>query len=411
MLNKLTFMLAVASAIGGMPSATAQDTTVWPATLKPVRLGCFELTSITNKAADTGRFYDEKLNLTKGLRKDVSGLDMSQYREELKALKDELSNAQGSEAKAKVQQKIDVLEEDQKKLLREWNCSSLMNEVGYKLYDVANQQGITGTDASNLLGREWLSPQGNAAGQLTANGRIQEIRNKISSFKENSPWETVDESRVQELCNKGAIVIGGWQNPKPQKSGHVAICAPNPSEAKPKPNSRNYPSCGMPPLPPCVRDGDEHLTAGATKLRPGTYGAIPSNAAFGPNTPPTWYLWKPSFDASRASCTETKVQQAKKEPVKAPKGGGHTGLIILGLGGAAGAGVAAYELGTNLNNQTSSSSSSSSSGGSGQLNGHCASTSPANACKACTCPAGQCNPSSQCGGDDCWTSSPTPPFC
>ena len=49
--------------------------------------------------------------------------------------------------------------------------------------------------------------------------------------------------------------------------------------------------------------------------------------------------------------------------------------------------------------------------GGGSASGRCSADSPAHACAACTCVPGHCNPSSQCGGGDCWTSSSVPPFC
>ena len=91
--------------------------------------------------------------------------------------------------------------------------------------------------------------------------------------------------------------------------------------------------------------------------------------------------------------------------VSKPTGGGHTGLWLLG--GALGAGgAAAYAAGVAMKNQGSNSSSG------GQVSGHCDGLAPTNACGACTCtPDVNCSSSPQCGGDDCWTSGSTPPFC
>jgi len=93
--------------------------------------------------------------------------------------------------------------------------------------------------------------------------------------------------------------------------------------------------------------------------------------------------------------------------VSKPTGGSHAGLWILGgVLGAGGAG--AYAAGVAMKNQNANSSSSSG----GQVNGHCDGAAPSNACGACTCtPDVNCGSSPQCGGDDCWTSSSTPPLC
>jgi hypothetical protein len=105
------------------------------------------------------------------------------------------------------------------------------------------------------------------------------------------------------------------------------------------------------------------------------------------------------------SCDSTKLVRKsagdvpKPTPEKPPKEGSHTVRnVVLGVGGAVLgtaviAGVAAYA-------QQSQ-----------QLSGHCDGTAPANACGVCTCAAGSCNPSPQCGGGDCFTSSTTAPFC
>jgi hypothetical protein len=91
-------------------------------------------------------------------------------------------------------------------------------------------------------------------------------------------------------------------------------------------------------------------------------------------------------------------------PSQVNSGGGHTGLILL-VGGGTVAGVAAYAAGVAMKNASTAS-------GGGTVSGHCDGTAPTNACGACTCtPDVNCSSSSQCGGDDCWTSSSTPPFC
>ncbi|MBI1747111.1 MAG: hypothetical protein HYR55_11050 [Acidobacteria bacterium] len=342
-----------------------QDTSVLPGagSLKQVRLECFELTSIINRAAETGRFYDKNGELlkTKGLRKDLSGV-----RDELSPLKEELSRARGDSAKNEVKKKM-------KKLLRSANCSSLMNEVGYKLFDLVNQQGITGETAANLLGREWLAPQGDpkdGKGHLRANGRISEIEGKTDDKGVGNPWKIVKEGEVQELCNKGAIVVGGWKNPNPVEDGHVVICAPEPER------NEHYPR-------PLVRDGNEHVTAKGG-FRPGSHGAIPSSAAFDycsgrANCPtvPIWYLWKPSYDPYRAPCPESKTQQARKtkpsqkgKPTTQAKSGGSIPPYVWlgGAGGAVAAGAAA------LANQSGSGSGSSPGSGTPAERGTCIST-------------------------------------
>ena len=83
--------------------------------------------------------------------------------------------------------------------------------------------------------------------------------------------------------------------------------------------------------------------------------------------------------------------------------GEHHGPPPLALVGV-GLGLAAIGVGVGA--------ASSSSGGT--LHGHCAPNiygQGVNACGPCTCTANACNPSSQCGGGDCWTSSAVPPFC
>ncbi|MHB1958829.1 MAG: hypothetical protein ACYCO5_07340 [Acidobacteriaceae bacterium] len=99
-------------------------------------------------------------------------------------------------------------------------------------------------------------------------------------------------------------------------------------------------------------------------------------------------------DCQKVTYSEPPQTQAKAKV-------GHHGPSPLVLG-AVGLGLAAV-------GAAAAASSSSSSGGT--LNGHCAGGSSSNACGACTCAANACNPSSQCGGGDCWTSSPIPPFC
>jgi len=92
-------------------------------------------------------------------------------------------------------------------------------------------------------------------------------------------------------------------------------------------------------------------------------------------------------------------------PSKGNAGGGHTGLMLL-VGGGAAAGVAAYAAGVAMKNNAAGGS------GGGSVGGHCDGLAPSNACGACTCtPNVNCSSSPQCGGDDCWTSGPTPPFC
>jgi hypothetical protein len=111
----------------------------------------FELTSIMDKAAQKGRFYfkNEKGNLaTKaGLRRDLSDL-----RDELNRLKERLSQAKDEAEKRKIKN-------DMRQLLRDYNCSRLMNEIGNQLRERLKQGGLQDDDTANLLGKEWLAPQ------------------------------------------------------------------------------------------------------------------------------------------------------------------------------------------------------------------------------------------------------------
>ena len=109
----------------------------------------------------------------------------------------------------------------------------------------------------------------------------------------------------------------------------------------------------------------------------------------------------PAQNAMVVGTPQTPPPTPPAQQVVSGGGTNHTGLILLG-GGLGVAGVAAYAAGVAMKNQANSSS--------GTSSGHCASTSPQNACGACTC-SGDCGSSSQCGGDDCWTSSSVPPFC
>jgi hypothetical protein len=99
------------------------------------------------------------------------------------------------------------------------------------------------------------------------------------------------------------------------------------------------------------------------------------------------------------SCDSTKLVR-KPEQKGGMSNGTKAALVVLGVGGAAGGAAAAV-----LASQNKSSSS-------GQLTGQCVGTAPANACGTCTCtPNVNCNPSPQCGGDDCFTSGSPAPFC
>jgi len=96
---------------------------------------------------------------------------------------------------------------------------------------------------------------------------------------------------------------------------------------------------------------------------------------------------------------------------KAKKGGSALPLVVL-LGTLAAGGLM---LGAYCNQNPAAcggtADTSSDGYGGGSASGRCSADSPANACAACTCVPGHCNPSSQCGGGDCWTSSSVPPFC
>lgn len=257
------------------------------------------------------------------------------------------------------------------------------------------------------LGNEWT--------------RYTKANQIIEKIKKSPDWQEVSPEDAQKLANAG-VIVEGLKHGGGGESGHVATVSPTPDNAKLQTGREKEAG------PPFVRDGNEHVysdVAGRTTkvVFPSSRGAVSYARAFCLHTKgcvqPEYYAWLPSWNAAfnpdLPPCSEREVERAKAEPANPapnnsvkPKGSGHPGLIVLGLGGAAAAGVAAYELGVAMKNQNNSSSSS---GGGQTLNGHCASTSPSNACKACTCTAGQCNPSSQCGGDDCWTSSTTPPFC
>ncbi len=110
----------------------------------------------------------------------------------------------------------------------------------------------------------------------------------------------------------------------------------------------------------------------------------------------------PSQNATVVGTPQTPPAAPPAQQVVSTPSGNHTGLVLL-VGGLGAAGAVAYAAGVAMKNQANSS-------GGGTSSGHCVATAPANACGACTC-SGDCGSSSQCGGDDCWTSGSTPPFC
>jgi hypothetical protein len=259
--------------------------------------------------------------------------------------------------------------------------------------------------------------------------RYRRANQIVETIKRSPDWQKVSPEDAQKLANAG-VIVEGLKHGGEGESGHVATVSPTPDNAKLQTGREK--EFG----PPFVRDGNEHVWSDPGKptkvVFPSSRGAVSYARAFceqrrGCTQPPEYYAWLPSWNAAfnpdLPPCSERQVEQAKTEAANAvppkkvaPKGSSHTGLIILGLGGAAAAGAAAYEFGVALKNQNgSSSSSSSSSSGGGSAAGECVSTAPVNACKPCTCtpaPAvgSSCNGGTQCGGDSCWTGS-TPPFC
>ncbi len=269
-LHLLAFVLTMGTAISFCMSAQGDS--------RPVRLGCFELTTVMNKASDEGTFFDEDGNRTKGLRKDLGELrehlELDEYKRELLRLRDEKQRAQrakDNEKVAEIDQELEALKATRRPFLSGLNCSNFFRAVGQQLSSLLNDQ----------IGEEWTNPN------YAANEIIEIIEKNA-----RGDWVRADKTEVQERCNAGEIVVGTFKNPG--DIGHIAICAPDPSEAK--------------RVLPLVRDGDEHLTS---RLRPGTYGAIPADAAFGSN-PTTWYVWKPGGFSRQLSdlrqCTQRKTE-------------------------------------------------------------------------------------------------------
>lgn len=47
-------------------------------------------------------------------------------------------------------------------------------------------------------------------------------------YWKNNPdkWQRIKMSEAQALANQGYFVVAGWENPNPQKSGHVVVVVP-----------------------------------------------------------------------------------------------------------------------------------------------------------------------------------------
>lgn len=110
------------------------------------------------------------------------------------------------------------------------------------------------------------------------------IKAKIETDK--TDWAEVNEKDVQDLANKGIIVVG-------LSAGHVSVAFPKPGDSQISEKGG-----------PLLRDGNEHGPDRQAdhRLYASSWGAIPSHKMFGYNSPsstPKFYVWKPS--ASPAS--------------------------------------------------------------------------------------------------------------
>jgi hypothetical protein len=124
--------------------------------------------------------------------------------------------------------------------------------------------------------------------------KANQIKARIE--KDKTDWNEVNENDVQELANKGVIVVV-------VSPGHVAVAFPKPVDSK-------FPGKGG----PLLRDGNEHgpETQADNRLHASSWGAIPAHNMFSYKTEsssPKFYVWAPS--ASPAS----EQSQYKKEIV------------------------------------------------------------------------------------------------
>jgi hypothetical protein len=89
-------------------------------------------------------------------------------------------------------------------------------------------------------------------------------------------WEAVNLKDAQSLANEGALIVGSYVNPDPNRMGHLGFI---------------YPSA-VHRGDPLVRDGNIHRNSTTGEIRAtSSYGAVPVQRAFG-TLPAKWFRYR-----------------------------------------------------------------------------------------------------------------------
>lgn len=163
------------------------------------------------------------------------------------------------------------------------NCSQFFHQMMREL----------GT-AGSAVNSEWTNP----------NATANDIADNISR---SADWVRVDIGQVQDLANRGIVVVGAQHG---ANHGHVGTAFPIPSTVNPGnfPSNSQFKGVG-----PFVRDGNEHQYGSPdnpdtpTGLFPSSYGAVRANLAFDLHST-TWYEFKPSVPSWWQSMSESAEQ-------------------------------------------------------------------------------------------------------
>lgn len=136
------------------------------------------------------------------------------------------------------------------------------------------------------LGAELRKHGLSATAEVWSNDKLSanDIVGKIKSG--TAEWKPVSDSNVQELANRGVVVVGLAGG---ASHGHIAVAFPT------SPGQDLSTIRGQGPF---IRDGDEHSpdTEADRKLYPSTWGAVKASKVFSyRRSPPEWYVWTPSM--------------------------------------------------------------------------------------------------------------------
>lgn len=173
------------------------------------------------------------------------------------------------------------------------------------------------------LGRELQAKGRPTAGSEWRSGLVaNDIADKIAR-NESGQWKEVPEKDVQELANRGIVVVGVSWDRRPGRHGHIAIAYPVRGEGVTLGTDRREKGDAARPF---VRDGNEHRwrepgggLVDGRRYYPSDWGAVRATRAwqygrrlrsgapegvsfrYGNEKSPAWYKWLPSERRARRS--------------------------------------------------------------------------------------------------------------